>query len=419
MTSGYTTRSRRVFFAAAALLLVCSAVGVMPPHEARAVKSGPDASPRQEPTRRALLIGNANYKDPRAKLTGIPINDARQLGQALEGERLGYKAVVKLDLKTKAEMEAAVQEFGSTLDENSIGLFFYAGHGVQVDGNNYLIPVDATFATADDVKRDALDLDSIYRVMRAARARLSIVILDACRENPYPKRPPAESSTPESCALGLAPPSPRAPGESIIAYATDPNGVAANESIDGNSRYTSGLLKYIRRPGLRIEEVFKLVNTHVGALSFQRQRPWMTSSLSDRNKETYFSQPVYMLGKIGNGDDEVIVVVNDEQKMVWTINGAEEIPILLNPGDNTFAIQVYNARTFSDLLRFHPEGWSYSVCFTTMKKDALQCFAAEEREPERGGRHHGKSFWVAKAIVHVHEETGAINFRSVEPDIWK
>ena len=401
-------------FAAAALACVCFVAGA--PGRARTVKSAPAAGSRQEVVKRALVIGNGSYRSANAaRFTQTAVRDAEEIGRVLAENRLGFKVDLKTDLKTKAEMEAAINAFGETLTENSIALFFYAGHAVQIAGNNYLVPTDVAFATTDDVKRDALDMDVVYNAMWTGRSRLSIIILDACRNNPFPKR----ALSTDSCAFGLAPPPERAPRESLIAYATDPNDKASDEVIDGHSYYTGALLKYIRWPGLRIEEFFKLVNTRVDTVSQKKQRPWMTSTLSERNKETYFSEPIYMVGKMNNGDDELIVVVNDEQRMVWTINGSKEIPILLRPGNNSLFLQVYNGRTFRDIPRLHPEGWSYSVCFTTTGRVMLRCFEGGEDRPETGGPRHGKSFRVATATIHVDEESGAISFPTVNMDVWR
>jgi hypothetical protein len=419
MKPKFRVRPKVNAFVAAAFAVACCASGAVVTPRAGRAKSRPAASLQTATTKYALVIGNSNYKDMESeRQPQTATRDAEAMGSALTTP-LGFSVEVKSDMRTKAEMEAAIQTFGKKLGNDSIALFYYAGHGVQVDGNNYLIPVDAKFATADDVKRDALNLDTVFQVMRAAKTRLNVIILDACRSNSFPARPPTNSTDADSCALGLAPPSQRAPVEAIIAYATDPNAVASAASVDGHSQYTSGLLEYLRRPGLRIEEVFKLVNSYVSVLSQNRQRPWMVSSLSDNNKETYFSEPVYMIGQIMNGDDEVIVTVNNQQKMVWSINGSAEVPILLNPSDNSLSIQVYNARTFSDIFRLAPEGWSYSVCFTTKKKEPLQCFGASEDRPETGGRHHGKSFQVATATIHVDEKTGVISFPVVNKDVWR
>lgn len=415
MASSFKTHLRGGGFAVALLACVFGVAIADQPGGARVSGLGPAAGSRQEVVRRALVIGNGSYRAGNATLTQTAVRDAQETGRVLGESRLGFKVDVKSDLKTKAEMEAAVKAFGETLNDNSIALFYYAGHAVQIDGENYLVPTEATFATADDVKRDALDMDAVYDVMWTGRPRLNIIILDACRNNNFPKR----ALNADSCPFGLAPPPRRAPPESLIAYATDPNDKASDEAIDGHSYYTGGLLKYIRRPGLRVEEFFKLVNTRVDIVSQNRQRPWMTSTLSERNKETYLSEPVYMVGKMNNGDDELIVVVNDEQRMVWTINGSGEVLIPLRPGNNSLFLQVYNGRTFSDLLRRHPEGWSYSVCFTTVGKVTLQCFEGREDQPVTGGPHHGKSFRAATATILVNEETGDISFPAVNMNAWR
>lgn len=365
--------------------------------------------------RRALVIGNRVYQHAPPVLTAQ--RDARDLTAILIG--LGFEVDQRDDLATRAKMDEAIQDFGKRLKKGDIGLFFYAGHAMQVDGSNYLAPVQATFPTVDDVKKDAVDLDSVFAVLRAAETGLNIIILDSCRDNGFPRRPPMKGGVNESCALGLAPPSRKAPRESIIAFATDPDTKDSSDPINGHSQYTNGLLKYIGQPGLRIEDFFKLVNSYVSQTSGNQQRPWMTSSLSDQNKETYFSAPAYILGRFQNGDDEVTVVVNGEERMVWTVSGANEIPIPLKPGSNTIAIQVYNAKTFREWWRATPEGWSYSICFNSKERLPLACLADGEDRPESGGPHHGMSFLVAKITIHVGENSGVLTVTEVNKSVWR
>ncbi len=217
----------------------------------------------QAPARVALVVGNAGYKD--APLAN-PLNDARDMGKVLEAA--GF-TVIRRENASLKELHLALREFGDKLGRNSTGLFYFAGHGVQVRGRNYLLPVDADIAREDEVAFNALDLAAVLEKMESARSHTNIVILDACRNNPYPNR--FKLSVP-----GLA--QVDAPAGSIIAYATAPGSTAA-DGAGKNGLYTQYLVDQIARPGLQIEEVFKAVRAGVRRDSQGKQVPWESTSL--------------------------------------------------------------------------------------------------------------------------------------------
>lgn len=217
----------------------------------------------QAPARVALVIGNAGYKD--APLAN-PINDARDMGKVLEAN--GF-TVIRRENASLKELHLALREFGDKLGRNSTGLFYFAGHGVQVRGRNYLLPVDADIAREDEVAFNALDLAAVLEKMETARSHTNIVILDACRNNPYPNR--FKLSVP-----GLA--QVDAPAGSIIAYATAPGSTAA-DGAGKNGLYTQYLVEQVGKPGLQIENVFKAVRAGVRRDSQGKQVPWESTSL--------------------------------------------------------------------------------------------------------------------------------------------
>jgi len=217
--------------------------------------------------RTALVIGNADYT--KARTLANPANDASDIAKTLSD--LGFNVIsgVNLDLK---QMNEKVREFGDQLKASGgVGLFYYAGHGIQVGGKNYLIPVDAEIPREDEIDFNALNLDLVLRKMATANNGLNIVVLDACRNNPF-----ARSWSRGEDEGGLAQIS--APTGTFIAYATSPDRTAS----DGNGRnglYTTELLKVIRRPDLKIEEAFKQVTIAVDRASSGKQVPWTSSSL--------------------------------------------------------------------------------------------------------------------------------------------
>jgi len=215
-------------------------------------------------TRTALVIGNSTYLSAPLK---NPINDANDIAAVLK--EYGFSVDLILN-GSKRAMKNAVRVFGNRLKDGGVGLFYYAGHGVQLNGRNYLIPVNALIESESDVEFEALDAGRILGKMEDAGNDLNIVILDACRNNPF-------SRAFRSPSRGLA--RMDAPTGSIIVYATAPGSVAA----DGDGRngiYTKHLLEIMKKPGLKIEEVLKNVRIAVLSDTNKKQTPWESSSLT-------------------------------------------------------------------------------------------------------------------------------------------
>ena len=241
-------------------LVMALAVGVW--ILASAVSVGAQA-PREEP-RIALVIGNSAY--PEAPLRN-PVNDVRAMAQALR--ELGF-TVLAHENATKRTMETAIVEFGRRLAEGGVGTFYYAGHGLQVRGRNYLVPVDADIDSEAATRIAAVDVELVLEQMTEAKNRVNIVILDACRNNPFERRL-------RGASRGLA--AVDAARGTLVAYATAPGSVAADG--DGkNGLYTEELLHALQVPGLKVEDVFKRVRINVARRSKGAQTPWESSSLT-------------------------------------------------------------------------------------------------------------------------------------------
>src|SRR5258705_2215898 len=184
-------------------------------------------------------------------------------------KELGF-TVVAYENATKRTMEAAIIEFGRRLTAGGVGAFYYAGHGLQVRGRNYLVPVDAEIEDEASTRVAAVDVELLLEQMAEAKNRVNLVILDACRNNPFERRMRGGSR-------GLA--AVDAARGTLVAYATAPGSVAADG--DGkNGLYTEELLEALREPGLKIEEVFKRVRINVARRSKGAQTPWESSSLT-------------------------------------------------------------------------------------------------------------------------------------------
>jgi hypothetical protein len=212
----------------------------------------------------ALVIGNSAYKD---SPLGNPVNDARAIAGALQ--KSGFKVIERENLGLK-DMQVALREFGDALKKGGgVGLFYYAGHGMQVKGRNFLIPVDAQIEREDEVAYNSVDAGQVLDKMEAAGNRLNIVILDACRNNPFPRAF-------RSGSAGLA--QMDAPIGTLIAFATAP-GAVASDGPGKNGLYTQYLLQAMQQPGVKIEDVFKNVRAGVRRDSQGKQIPWESTSL--------------------------------------------------------------------------------------------------------------------------------------------
>jgi formylglycine-generating enzyme required for sulfatase activity len=215
----------------------------------------------------ALIVGNSAYKN----VTPLdnPAHDARLMAETLR--TLGFALVggdAQLDLD-KARFDDAVQSFGNQLQGAEVGLFYYAGHGLQVRGTNYLVPVGANPTKEADVDFQMLDSNLVLRQMESAGTKLNIVILDACRNNPFGGRSLRGTES------GLA--QIRAPEGTLISFATQPGNVA-QDGTAGNSPYTRALAQTLRRPGFDIFEAFNEVGLAVMQATGNSQQPWVSSS---------------------------------------------------------------------------------------------------------------------------------------------
>jgi hypothetical protein len=211
----------------------------------------------------ALVIGNSAYQD--APLAN-PVNDARAIVKALQES--GFSVIVRENVDQRG-MLGALREFGDRLRSGGTGLFYYAGHGMQIKGRNYLIPVGAAIAREDEVAYSAVDAQAVLDKMEAAGNVANIMILDACRNNPF-------SRSTRSGQTGLA--QMDAPVGTLVAYATSP-GAVASDGGGANGLYTQHLLTAIRQPGNKVEDVFKQVRANVRRDSQGKQVPWESTSL--------------------------------------------------------------------------------------------------------------------------------------------
>ncbi len=249
--------------------------------------------------RMALVIGNSAYKN--SPLVN-PANDATLMTGSLKAAGFSVTRLIDADQKT---MKRALLNFSRTLRETgAVGLFYFAGHAVQVRNKNYLIPLGANIRDESELDMEAIDVTAFLKTMGRSSDAFNIVILDACRNNPFKDtfREPLD---------GLA--KVEAPRGSFVAYSTSP-GEVAYDGMRGNSPYTLALAKAITRPGITIEQVFKQTRRDVLAATGDKQIPWENSSLT---QEFYFMDKDRQIAERSPGTTSLPAVGSTFELAYW------------------------------------------------------------------------------------------------------
>jgi uncharacterized caspase-like protein len=258
-----------------------------------AVAAWGQAADAKEP-RTALVIGNGAYKYN--TVLSNPANDATDMAAALKAS--GFDVMLQTDCGLDA-MNKALREFGNRLKaRRGVGLFYYSGHGVQINGQNYLLAVDQDIAEPDEVAYKALDADAVLAKMESAGGALNLVFLDACRNNPFP-------GATRAAERGLAPVKTSLP-ETVIVYATDP-GKAASDGDGRNSPFTQALLRNMSTPGQDILAMMKKVTVDVGKATMGKQTPWLSQKLTRDFAFTPGAAPVF--GAVGKAPGRLEITV--------------------------------------------------------------------------------------------------------------
>ena len=272
----------------------------------------------------ALVLGNSKYKEAPLKNSA---NDARAIGAALKA--LGFAVTLKLDAG-RSEMAAATQDYVQELVKNkSVGLFYYAGHGIQLAWRNYMLPVDAAIDTLADIQKQAVELNSLLEGIKRAGNAMNVIILDACRDNPFGSLKGADQK-------GLS--QMDAPQSTLLAYATSPGNVAS----DGEGQhglYTEHLLREMKVPDAKVEDIFKRVRLGVRRKTNGAQIPWESTSLEE---DFYFLPPAH-LKKLSEEEQERQF---NEEFALW-----EKVKEAKEPGPFTDYLQRYPSGQFSELAQ--------------------------------------------------------------------
>ena len=277
----------------------------------------------------ALIIGNTNYIESPLKNPG---NDAKAIAGELQ--KVGFKTNLQLDTG-RAQLAEAIQTFGADLAKSKgVGLFYYAGHGAQLGWRNYLIPVDADVQKLEDMRTKTVELNILLAGLTKAQNAMNVVILDACRDNPFGSKVPTEHK-------GLS--QFDAPPRSLLAYATAPGNTAADGS-GAHGLYTENLLREIKAPEAKIEDVLKRVRLNVRRTSEGQQIPWESTSLED---DFYFLPPQH-IKKLSEAE---LARAFNEELAVW-----ERIQKSSEPGPFEDYLRRYPDGNFSELAQLHLDG---------------------------------------------------------------
>jgi hypothetical protein len=273
----------------------------------------------------ALVIGNAAYAGKAALVN--PGNDAQAMSETLRG--LGF-TVVEVRDGSKAQMQEAIAKVKASLQgKQAIGMLYYAGHGLQVDWRNYMVPIDAKMSKASEVPEQTVELGQVIDAFKAAGNRMNIVVLDACRDNPF------EGT---SSAKGLA--QLDAPPGTFLAYATAPGNVAEDgDAKSSNGLYTQFLLQELKKPSAKIEDVFKRVRLNVRQKSEGRQIPWESTSLE---QDFYFDAGGASKPQPSDGQAAFRI-----QRTIW-----ESLKDSREPSDLVEFLKSFPSGYFSEVAQF-------------------------------------------------------------------
>jgi uncharacterized caspase-like protein len=320
MNSPGSLKLHRFFLAAALLLGVCQ--------------------PASAEKRVALVLGNGAYQN--AAPLPNPVNDGATIAATLKNA--GFDVVDSRHDLPAAETRRALRDFADRARDSDIAVVYYAGHGVEVDGTNYLIPVDAKLERDTDVYDEALSLDRVLVAIEPAK-RLRLVILDACRDNPFSKNMKRTVAT-RAIGQGLAKIEPTSPNM-LIAYSAKAGSTAA-DGDGANSPFTTALSKHLTRPGLDVRRAFGFVRDDVLKNTGNRQEPFVYGSLG--------------------GDDVPLVPAKPAAASAGPANPQAEAR-----RDYELALQIGNKDAWNAFLAQYPEGF-----YASLARIQLAKFAAEE-----------------------------------------
>ncbi len=285
-------------------------------------QSGP---PLYSLPRQALVIGNARYQN---SPLDSPVSDAKAIASAIQA--MGFDVVLHLDGGRDAVIKAIDDYVARLASRKAVGLFYFTGHGAQLAWRNYLIPVDAVINSQNDIAPQSVELNALLQGLTKAANPMNVVILDACRDNPFGKAAPLEQK-------GLS--QFDAPPGSLVAYATTPGNVASDRA-GASGLYTESLLRELKIPGAKLEDIFKRVRLAVRRRSNGQQIPWESTSL----EEDFYFQPPKTSQKLSEIETEKRF---EAELAIW-----ERIKAVTDPAPLEDYLRSYPSGVFSEVAQF-------------------------------------------------------------------
>jgi Caspase domain len=407
------TRSSAIFMSVAWMIL---ATCLAAPQAAVGV---PCAAQSDE--RVALVIGNS-YSGA-DQISGVA--DAEGMADAFC--ELGFSVVGPVYNGTVDDMRTALSTFRSRIAHAKLAIFFFSGHGYEINKLNYLLPVGSTI----DPAHPELPLEQVmWSLSGAPDDALKLVFLDACRtDQDLPIVGGGRLESVPGWSPGLAKHPASAPPNTAFGFAAAEGQAAASGMPDGFSPYSSALLQSIREPGLQVNQLLDRVREQVLAGTNNRQSPRVEY---DKIPDYWLRPPVRVRIAIEKADDDLFVALGG--KIVRSRRGDElagnvtDDPLPLRAGDNDLVLLLYNQKSYHNGQTWErPEGWSYSVTIrqedgspvrTPAGQEILR-FTDGEKVPFKDGPHHGQLFVVARANLHVNEQTAALTIEDPKTDVWE
>lgn len=368
----------------------------------------PDIDPLNPSTskKRALVIGN-NYSGVDA-ITGQA--DATAVADVLRG--IGFT----VDLLPEGhvdEMTTALETFGDTIGGADIVVFFYSGHGYQINGVNYMLPVESTINPAKPV----LSMDEVMRSLGGAKDdAVKIVLLDACRTNatlPVTENGKTLQDVP-GWSPGLAKPQ-HVPLTTLFQYAASFGQFAIGGKIGDLSYYTGVLVGLISEPGLEIRQLLRRARDQVFDLSSHKQSP-TDEGIGQLPSTFYLREPAYIDVVNHGGHGDLVVILNND--VAFATNQPRTERFYLNARDNEIVLFMSSPRTYRNNHDWDfPEGWNYQL--DLMLPKGPEILEGHEDTPFKNGPHFGRTFMVAKVHIYVNPESAEVSILDRDTDMWK
>jgi hypothetical protein len=342
----------------------------------------------------ALVVGVDTGQSDRS------LNGAKDVADALR--KMGYEVTHQLIDPGKAGLQAAIVSFASAAADASTAVFYFSGHGFQHDGQNFLVTAAGKAAGFRDPVAESLSANVLFDALEEAPDATKIVIIDACRDNPYT----GGSEPPGGWKAGLAKPE-RIPGKSVVLYSAPPGRVAGDGVSGRNTPFTRAVLKHLPTHNISLgTAVERVLSSNLDFDGSVERMSWLEGNPGD----VFLRDPVVANLHILDGDDQVLVLVNGAHEVSWPDHTQKDLRPL--PGDNPVVIEVYNQHTFRNHNPFlPPEGWHYRLQICSPTGAQIDDIKDLEDPPKKDGPHHGKMFTAGRFTLHLDPDTSTLSVK--------